>query len=919
MANPDVKDKKWEQVQIKAFKSWVNGILEKKNLPPVENLTQDFQDGVKLIIFLEGVTGKSVGKYDRKPAQKIQKIQNLSIALHFIQQNLEVKMVGVGPEDIHDGNLKLILGMLWSLFRKLRIAAISEDGKSSEDGLLLWVKKMTAGYPGVNITNFKESFNDGLAFSALINKFNPDILNYNAIDPSKKEDNIETSFDLAERHLGIPKLLEAADLLTGSPDERSVILYVSLFFHAFVSNEERKKLEASKSEITDKMSLLESSLAEAESERQELRRRTKELEEQNRHLQQQIDDKEKQFQESEEKLKLLEAELDYLTKRLEKDAETIALLEEKIHILSQLLDAEGEEKGAIEASRARLKAELEELRNRGKQLANEKESLEELRTRLLTENEKKDALLKELDARKNALQNELSDLRNKVANEVEKRKAAAKQILDLRRELEAVKKRQIVQGKARGGLDILRINLEEHLEDMYRWRELHELDLEDEKRVFDIEKVMSDIKDKTFDEQLEYLNENLQAENASLLRIIRLKDSKFKLKDIEVKSGWLSMKGRKDWKKRWFSLRGQALYYYESESADRCEGFVDLTKGCEVVRQKAVKEDDSVKKQWPLKITVGDRKLFVRATSKKERHSWYLFLASKIAHINYLKACEGTGNRPDTRLVTLFATESVPNVFLEHRPIPEEAALALSKTLPAHDETETLSLHNSSIGNAAVKHIGEVLEKLNAKTLNLSNNKIGDEGAADLARGIAQNLTLTEVNLENNEVSDAGAAALAATLQQKPAIIALNLSGNRISQGGVRALADVLASDRNFSELSLARNAIDDSSAADIARLIKGNNTLTTVRLDGNKLTDAGVATIADALAASKSVLYVDLSKNQIGNAGAAAIQKVLKSNTNIISVNLSNNTGISAAANLVLDGFNYPNLSISRAEPQSF
>jgi hypothetical protein len=131
-----------------------------------------------------------------------------------------------------------------------------------------------------------------------------------------------------------------------------------------------------------------------------------------------------------------------------------------------------------------------------------------------------------------------------------------------------------------------------------------------------------------------------------------------------------------------------------------------------------VKEDDSAKKQWPLKITVGERKLFVRAATKKERHSWYLYLASKIAHLNYLKALEPAPSktRVDTRLITLFNSDSITDLHMDHRPIREQAALALSKTLPAHDETESLSLVNSQIDDECCKHFGEVLEKLNIKS-----------------------------------------------------------------------------------------------------------------------------------------------------------------------------------------------------------
>jgi hypothetical protein len=40
-------------------------------------------------------------------------------------------------------------------------------------------------------------------------------------------------FEIAEKHVGVPRLLEASDLLGDDPDERAIQLYVSLFFDAF--------------------------------------------------------------------------------------------------------------------------------------------------------------------------------------------------------------------------------------------------------------------------------------------------------------------------------------------------------------------------------------------------------------------------------------------------------------------------------------------------------------------------------------------------------------------------------------------------------------------------------------------------------------------------------------------------------------
>lgn len=915
------KDKKWELVQIKAFKSWVNTSLQAKGLPPVDDLKSEFQDGIKLIAFLEIVTGKPIGqRYDKNPVQKIQKIQNLNIALDFIRDKLgNVKLVGVGAEDIYDGNLKLILGMLWTLFRTLRIVTIKEEGHSSEDALLLWVKKMTAGYDGVNITTFKESFNDGLAFSALINKYDEKLLNYRKLSRDNKEENLENAFSIAESNMGIPKLLEAADLMSGAPDERSVVLYVSLFFHAFVANEENMKSRREQEEITKKMTELESLIEELNDEKEELVRNKKTLEERVSELERQAQQRERDLAEANEKAKLLESELEFMRQRALRDAEAIALLEEKNRILSELLEHENLEKGEIEEARARLLAELEELRTRGRQLAGDKENLDEMKKRLITENDKKEGVLRDLEARKNALMNEIDQLRALVNREMEKRRQAARQALQLKKELDDLKKKLIAQGRARIGLDVLRRNLEEHLEDMYRWRELHDLAQEDKDRVFDLNKVMDDLKDKSFDQQIEYLDDQLQAENKSLLRIIRLKDSQFKLKEIEVKSGLLSMKGRKDWKKRWFSLRGFTLFYFENEEAQRCEGFVDLNKGCEVVRQKAVKEDDSAKKQWPLKITVGDRKLFVRAVSKKERHSWYLFLASKIAHLNYLKSVEATGNRPDTRLITLFTSESVTDLHLDHRPIPEEAAVALAKTLPAHDETETLSLVNTGLDDNSLKQLAEVLEKLSVKSLILSNNKITSVGAEELAKGIAANVSLTEINLEKNEIDDRGVAALAANIASKPALTALNLNGNRIGLNGVKALVEHLSTpDHPLPELHLANNHLDDAAVGALGALLSKNSTIQHVNLSGNKIGNAGAKALAQSLLSDDSnILSLDLSNNEIGNEGALALQHLLEKNHSLAKVDLSNNknlVGSPELASLLSGGFHFPNLTLTRS-----
>jgi len=318
-----------------------------------------------------------------------------------------------------------------------------------------------------------------------------------------------------------------------------------------------------------------------------------------------------------------------------------------------------------------------------------------------------------------------------------------------------------------------------------------------------------------------------------------------------------------------------------------------------------------------LKITGGERKLFVRAATKKERHSWYLFLASKIAHLNYLKACDAGNVRADTRLITLFQTENVTDLHLDHRPLFEQAAVALVKALPAHDEIDTVSLIDSGLDDASVRPIGEVLEKLNVRTLDLSKNKITSAGVGEIAKGIASNVTLTQLNLSDNQIDSAGLIHLAANLSSKPALTLLNLNGNRINSQGVKALAEHIGNpEKIFPQLNLARNQLGDEGAKEVGNLVKNNHNITNVDLSGNNIGNRGVESLLSHLGPETAILSLDLSHNDIGTEGGLAIEKFLRSNSTIRDLNLSGNKnlkGSEALNSLFKEGFSFNSLTINR------
>jgi len=226
-------DLEWQDTQHKTFSKWVNTKLSSRKITPAENLKYDLSDGIRLIQLLEVIGGESLGRYNRAPRLRVQKAENVNSALDYIK-NQGFPLTNIGAEDIIDGNLKIILGLIWTLILRFTIADINEEGVSAKAGLLLWCQRKTAGYPGVDVVDFTTSWTDGLALCAIINRYRPDLIDYNSLDHSKRKENTAMAMQLAAEHLDIPQLLDVEDLCdVQKPDERSVMTYIAEYFHAF--------------------------------------------------------------------------------------------------------------------------------------------------------------------------------------------------------------------------------------------------------------------------------------------------------------------------------------------------------------------------------------------------------------------------------------------------------------------------------------------------------------------------------------------------------------------------------------------------------------------------------------------------------------------------------------------------------------
>ncbi|XP_061678747.1 microtubule-actin cross-linking factor 1 isoform X3 [Syngnathoides biaculeatus] len=221
-----------DRVQKKTFTKWVNKHLIKVR-KHIGDLYEDLRDGHNLISLLEVLSGVTLSR--EKGRMRFHRLQNVQIALDFLRQR-QVKLVNIRNDDITDGNPKLTLGLIWTIILHFQISEIYVCGESGDltakEKLLLWSQQATDGYAGLRCVNFTSSWSDGRMFNALLHTFRPDLINMEAVSLQSNRENLEQAFEIAES-LGVTRLLDAEDVDVPSPDEKSVITYVSSIYDAF--------------------------------------------------------------------------------------------------------------------------------------------------------------------------------------------------------------------------------------------------------------------------------------------------------------------------------------------------------------------------------------------------------------------------------------------------------------------------------------------------------------------------------------------------------------------------------------------------------------------------------------------------------------------------------------------------------------
>ncbi|CAH1264978.1 FLNC [Branchiostoma lanceolatum] len=226
------EDAPWKRIQKNTFTRWCNEHLKKAN-KNINELETDLSDGLRLIALIEVLSHKRIPRYNKRPTFRAMKLENVSAALQFLEDE-HIKIVNIDSSDIVNGKLKLILGLIWTLILHYSISMPMWEGddeptvkQTPKEKLLGFVQ---ARVPDLPVKNFNKDWNDGKACGALVDACAPGLCpDWEDWNPNEKVKNCEEAMDLADKWLGVPKLLSPEDMASPHVDDLSVMTYVSQF------------------------------------------------------------------------------------------------------------------------------------------------------------------------------------------------------------------------------------------------------------------------------------------------------------------------------------------------------------------------------------------------------------------------------------------------------------------------------------------------------------------------------------------------------------------------------------------------------------------------------------------------------------------------------------------------------------------
>eukprot|EP01080_Neovahlkampfia_damariscottae_P005834 gene5834-9657_t len=204
--------KNWFKTQKEVFIKFINYALFMEI--DVQKIPETFQDSKILTLFLDSLSNKKyVEKMIEKPTTRVDMIENADRLLSILKNDCNFKFLTAYPEDIVDGNVVVIMQIIWSMILKYHINKLEDEicEESIEiEEMVEWINLSLEKFDE-KVTNIRTDLTSGRILVYLLHKFDPSL---DLIEYLKKPEltRIKDCFDFAEEKYKIPQILTPEQL-----------------------------------------------------------------------------------------------------------------------------------------------------------------------------------------------------------------------------------------------------------------------------------------------------------------------------------------------------------------------------------------------------------------------------------------------------------------------------------------------------------------------------------------------------------------------------------------------------------------------------------------------------------------------------------------------------------------------------------
>ncbi|KAJ4956464.1 hypothetical protein NE237_013247 [Protea cynaroides] len=205
---------------------------------------------------------------------------------------------------------------------------------------------------------------------------------------------------------------------------------------------------------------------------------------------------------------------------------------------------------------------------------------------------------------------------------------------------------------------------------------------------------------------------------------------------------------------------------------------------------------------------------------------------------------------------------------------------------------KSLNLSNNALGEKGVRAFAELLKSQSSlEELYLMNDGISEEAARAVCELIPSTEKLRVLHFHNNMTGDEGAIAISEVVKRSPALEDFRCSSTRVgSEGGV-TLAKALGTCTHLKKLDLRDNMFGVDAGVSLSKALSGHAGLMEAYLSYLNLEDEGATALTNAFKESAPSLEVlEMAGNDITSEAAPAIAACIKAKQLLTKLNLAEN-----------------------------